>query len=56
MIPPPVLVGYQYASELKAAGEQYPQYYINVCGLKPEARVLDIGCAIGRIAAPLTFY
>jgi SAM-dependent methyltransferase len=56
MIPPLCYWDNQYASELNAAGEQYLQYFINVCGLKPEARVLDVGCAIGRIAAPLTHY
>jgi SAM-dependent methyltransferase len=56
MIPPVCYWDKQYASELKAAGEQYLQYFTNVCGLRPEARVLDVGCAIGRIAAPLTHY
>jgi len=27
-----------------------------VCNLQPEARVLDIGCGIGRLAVPLTAY
>lgn len=44
------------ASELKATGEQFLRYFVNVCGLKPNARVLDVGCGIGRIAAALTGY
>lgn len=47
---------HQYASELKAAGEEYLHYFIRACNLKPEERVLDVGCAIGRIATPLTDY
>ena len=44
------------ASELKATGDQFLRYFIDVCGLKPDASVLDIGCGIGRIAVPLTHY
>jgi SAM-dependent methyltransferase len=44
------------ASELKATGEQFLNYFIDVCGVAPDARVLDIGCGIGRIAVPLTHY
>jgi ubiquinone/menaquinone biosynthesis C-methylase UbiE len=44
------------ASELKASGDQFLQYFIDVCGLKPDARVLDVGCGIGRIAVALTHY
>lgn len=31
-------------------------YYINLTGLQPNHSVLDVGCGIGRIAAPLTEY
>jgi len=44
------------ASELRASGEQFLQYFINVCGITPHAHILDIGCGIGRIAVPLTHY
>jgi SAM-dependent methyltransferase len=44
------------ASELKASGQEFLNYLIDVCGLKPEANFLDIGCGIGRIAVPLTHY
>jgi SAM-dependent methyltransferase len=44
------------ASELKATGEQFLNYFIDVCGVKPSAHILDVGCGIGRIAVPLTRY
>jgi len=31
-------------------------YFINIGGLKPDHKVLDIGCGIGRMAIPLTGY
>jgi len=37
-------------------GEEYLQYFVNLGGLKPHERVLDIGCGIGRMAVPLTRY
>jgi ubiquinone/menaquinone biosynthesis C-methylase UbiE len=44
------------ASELKATGQQFLRYFIDVCGVKPDAHILDVGCGIGRIAVPLTKY
>jgi len=44
------------AAELKATGEQFLRYFVNVCGLKSNARVLDVGCSIGRIAVAMTGY
>lgn len=37
-------------------GEQFLQYFIELGGLKPSDRVLDVGCGIGRLAIPLTQY
>lgn len=37
-------------------GEEYLGYFIRIGGLQPEARVLEIGCGIGRMAIPLTMY
>jgi SAM-dependent methyltransferase len=42
--------------DFKKIGENYLNFFIEYCGLKPEHRVLDIGCGIGRIAIPLTKY
>lgn len=40
----------------QAAGEQYLQMFIELGGLQPDERVLDIGCGPGRMAVPLTGY
>jgi len=42
--------------DFKKIGEEYLRYFIEICGLKPDERVLDVGCGIGRMAVPLTKY
>ncbi len=39
-----------------AAGEAFLQNFIELCGLQPHHRVLDVGCGIGRVARPLSSY
>jgi len=57
MIPPRRLAFlYGYDPEFRIVGEQFLQYFIELGGLKPHERVLDIGCGIGRCALPLTHY
>lgn len=36
--------------------EEYLHYFIKFGGLKPDERVLDVGCGIGRMAIPLSQY
>jgi SAM-dependent methyltransferase len=43
-------------SDFEATGLEFKKYFIELGGLKPSARVLDIGCGTGRMAAPLTTY
>lgn len=40
----------------ESAGDEFLSYFVNMCGLKPDSRVLDVGCGIGRMARPLTTY
>lgn len=40
----------------KKYGEQHILYLKNLCGLKKNAKVLDVGCGCGAIALPLTAY
>ena len=39
-----------------ALGDVFLKIFITTGGLKPDARVLDIGCGPGRMAGPLTSY
>lgn len=42
--------------DFKKTGEEFLRYFIEFGGLKPNARILDVGCGIGRMAVPLTKY
>lgn len=37
-------------------GEEYLGYFVELCGLRPDERVLDVGSGVGRMALPLTGY
>ncbi len=37
-------------------GLNFLGYFIQIVGLEPADKVLDVGCGVGRIAYPLTFY
>lgn len=37
-------------------GEDYLRYFREVCELRPDEAVLDVGCGVGRMAVPLTRY
>ena len=42
--------------DFNRVGEEYFRYFVEFGGLKPDERVLDVGCGIGRMAVPLTRY
>lgn len=44
------------AGNFSEIGAEYVKYFKDFCGLKPNHRVLDVGCGIGRMAVPLTRY
>jgi SAM-dependent methyltransferase len=39
-----------------AIGDEFLSHLVGLCGLKPDDRVLDVGCGIGRLARPLAGY
>ncbi len=56
LIPPIRTVGLQDFLTFKKNGEEFLQYYIDLCDLKPSEKILDVGCGIGRKTVPLTKY
>lgn len=51
---PPMRLRFVGAGDFRAVGEELVQLLIDVGGLKPSDRVLDVGSGIGRVAIPLT--
>jgi SAM-dependent methyltransferase len=58
LIPPRRLMfeGPRDISVFKQNGEEFLRYYIELCNLRPDAKILDVGCGIGRKTIPLTRY
>lgn len=54
---PPQGVGYTVGGgDFHAIGQHFRQHFIQLGGLQPHHRVLDVGCGTGRMAVPLTSY
>ncbi len=53
---PPRYLNFGGDGNFEKTGEEFLSYFIRLGGLQPEHRVLEIGCAIGRMARPLTKY
>ena len=51
---PPLDLRFVGEGDFVRIGQAYVEHFINYCKLKPNERVLDVGCGIGRIALPLT--
>ncbi|WP_447980625.1 class I SAM-dependent methyltransferase [Candidatus Nitrospira bockiana] len=58
LIPPTRLMfdGPPSIQAYKENGREYLEYFVNLCGLKPNEAILDVGCGIGRKAVALTGY
>jgi SAM-dependent methyltransferase len=55
LVPPQNLIFVGYGDFIKI-GEEFAGYFIEMGMLKPNEKVLDVGCGIGRMALPLTKY
>jgi ubiquinone/menaquinone biosynthesis C-methylase UbiE len=51
-----MFVGTRDITVFKKNGEEHLRYFIELGELKPDEKVLDVGCGIGRKAVPLTRY
>lgn len=53
---PPRSLSFVGAGDFVATGHQFRGYFIELGGLRPGDRVLDVGCGVGRMALPLADY
>ena len=58
LVPPVELMhdGPQSYKEFKQNGEEFLRYYVELCGLRPDEKILDVGSGIGRKTLPLVDY
>jgi ubiquinone/menaquinone biosynthesis C-methylase UbiE len=55
LVPPKGMI-YTGAGDFVQIGDRIANRMIIECGFKPDQKVLDVGCGIGRIARPFTKY
>ena len=53
---PPRHLNFVGHGDFVAIGDEFLRYFVELGGLTPEAKVLEIGSGIGRMARPLTSY
>ena len=55
LVPPRRLLTRDY-SDFERIGRRFRDYFVELGGLEPGDRVLDVGCGVGRMAVPLIGY
>jgi ubiquinone/menaquinone biosynthesis C-methylase UbiE len=53
---PPEAMNFVGGGNFKEIGDEFLRLFVELGGLQPHHRVLDVGCGIGRMAIPLTQY
>ncbi len=53
---PPRRLSFVGGGDFEQTGQQFLGFFRELGGLQPDARVLDVGCGIGRMAVPLIEY
>ncbi len=53
IVPPKGMI-YTGGGDFVATGQKFANFLVDLCGLEPNGKVLDIGSGIGRVAIPLT--
>lgn len=56
LIPPKDLIHPGTVENFGPMGRRFVGFIIDLCGLSPDEKVLEVGCGIGRMALPLTGY
>lgn len=56
LTPPQSLIDRITQGDYKAVGREFAKHFIELGGLQPHHKVLDVGSGLGRMAAPLTSY
>jgi SAM-dependent methyltransferase len=53
---PPRRLQFVGEGDFVGIGDEFLSHLVSLCGLRPEDRVLDVGCGVGRLARPLAGY
>jgi SAM-dependent methyltransferase len=53
---PPEALANAVGGTFRETGREFLRYFVEIGGLQPHHRVLDVGCGVGRMAVPLMEY